>query len=316
MKPNLLVVAPIDNINGLLDKLSAHFNIYLGFDSISPEFYPRIDAIYTNPNCSSISWDRDLLKSFPNLRTFTTASTGTVHVDKNYLASSNIAFTSLTEERNCINKISSTAEHSLCLALAALRKLPASFDHVRAGGWSYSDFIGRQYSDLTVGIIGFGRLGTFFSQYSLALGAKVIVYDPYKNIPSHYIDQVQCLEQIFVQSDLVSLHVHVTDETRGFINTDILSLAKPDLTLVNTSRGEIIDEPSLTSFLNSNPHAVYAADVITDEHLGPKHSYLYNNVTNKDQLILTPHLAGMTYEARQRAFHHAADQLISTFSTS
>ena len=118
--------------------------------------------------------------------------------------------------------------------------------------WDYTKFIGRQINKLNFGIIGFGRLGQYYAKYCKAFGAKVYVYDPYKNVEDEKINQVNKIEEIFNKSDVISLHVHVNRETTNMINKDCLKYAKDELLIVNTSRGEIINENDLVQFLKDN----------------------------------------------------------------
>ena len=117
------------------------------------------------------------------------------------------------------------------------------------GEWDYTRFIGRQMNCLTVGVIGYGRLGSMYSQYCLAFGSRVLVYDPYKTVINPKLEQVESLDILVKNSDIISLHVHVGDETLGMINKDTLEKAKNDVLLINTSRGEVVNELDLVNFL-------------------------------------------------------------------
>ena len=121
------------------------------------------------------------------------------------------------------------------------------------------------------------------------------------------------LSTLFSSCDAVSLHVHVTPETRKFITKDLLSLTKPSFSLINTSRGAICDEISIAQWLKSSPGHIYATDVI-DAEIGSNvfESPLVNHFLDSNQLILTPHIGGMTYDARNTAYTRAA-QLLSRY---
>ena len=166
------------------------------------------------------------MRIYPNLKVITTASTGTVHINIEAFTKQKIPVISITNERQVISKISSTAEHAFCLALAALRNAFPAYQSTLNGEWDYEPYIGRQFRNLNIGVIGYGRLGTFFSNYCDAFGAKVFVYDPYKDVLHPRIEQVDSLEEIAKHSDLVSLHVHVTNETEKMISESFLSKCK------------------------------------------------------------------------------------------
>ncbi len=310
----LLIITPIKHIEGCYEKLSMIKDcslIYLP-DCTKNQFLKNKDAnyIFTNPNKSKIILDKNTLKSFNDLEVICTASTGTNHIDKEFLKFQNIKLISLTNERFLINKITSTAEHAFCLTLGALRNLIPSQNSVLQGQWDYEPFVGRQISELTVGVIGYGRLGTYYSHYCDAFGAEVLVYDPYKNVPHTSIKQINYLDELFIRCDIISIHVHVSQETKKLISWNLLEKAKKNLLLVNTSRGDIVDEEALLNFLMKNQDSKYATDVLCDELEGVHDNKLRLFAQNSNQLIITPHIAGMTVEGQSLAFNHAANLLL------
>ena len=230
------------------------------------------------------------------------------------MSNHSIDLLSLTEEREIINTISSTAEHALALTMSAVRNVPQSFNSVLEGEWNYEKFIGRQLDKLTVGIIGYGRLGSKYAEYILSLGSEVLVYDPYKSVNHPNILQKENLDSIFELSDIISIHVHVNEETTDLINSSLLKKAKKDLIIVNTARGEVINERDLIDFLESNPESKAALDVLADEIVSRKQSEILNFVNNSQQIIITPHVGGMTKEAQEIAYNHAAEMLSQYFN--
>ena len=307
----VLVITPVTHIKNVLDTLESINDTFLVVlpDCSVDELKTHSDAyaIFTNPNKSSIYLGKENLENFHNLRIICTASTGTVHIDKKYCQENFIEIISLTEERNVINKISSTAEHSFALMLSGLRNIPQSNISVKLGVWDYEPFIGRQINTLTIGVIGYGRLGTYFANYCDAFGARILVYDPYKSVNHPRIIQVNSLEDIASHSDVISLHVHVTSETLKMINRTFLSKCKSSCLLVNTSRGEIVDELDLIDFLSNNSKSKYCSDVLYEEIIEKdKNPILRFALSNESQVILTPHIGGMTIEAQEMAFGHAA----------
>ena len=137
-----------------------------------------------------------------------------------------------------------------------------------------------------------------------------MVYDPYKSVNHPRINQVENLEEIASSSDVISLHVHVTDETLKMIDSYFLSKCKSSLVLVNTSRGEIVDEKDLIEFLSNNLKSKYCTDVLSEEIIEKESNPILRfAVSNQSQLVLTPHIGGMTIEAQEMAFSHAAKLL-------
>jgi D-3-phosphoglycerate dehydrogenase len=165
----------------------------------------------------------------------------------------------------------------------------------------------RQFTNLKIGIIGYGRLGIKYSKYMLALNSKVFVYDPLKKIKNLKLIQLKNLKRIFKICDVISLHVHVQKNTVNMINSKLLSHAKDNLLLINTSRGELINEEDLIKFLKKNKEAKYAADVLNNEIKNKKKNKILNEFKNNNQILITPHIGGMTIEAQEIAYGKAID---------
>lgn len=315
-KPKILVITPVRHIKGVVPSLEDIGHTTYIDDPCLEEVLKIIndfDAIFTNPNKSKIFIGKELLDAAKNLKVICTASTGTNHIDKTYAFENDIKVLSLTEERKVISRISSTAEHAFTLTMAGLRNLVSSHQSVMKGEWDYTRFIGRQMNCLTVGVIGYGRLGSMYSQYCLAFGSRVLVYDPYKTVTNPKLEQVESLDILVQNSDIISLHVHVGDETQGMINKDTLEKAKNDVLLINTSRGEVVNELDLVNFLKKNPNTKVATDVLSDEIRNRNSSPLLNFAKRSKQVIVTSHIGGMTYDAQQIAYNHSVLMLKEFF---
>lgn len=311
MDIEILVITPINHIQGvreILDRIGTVTNLEDPTPNDVLNHISSKNAIFTNPNKSKVYIGRDIMNAGKDLQVICTASTGTNHIDTSYAFRGGLTVLSLQEERDVINRISSTAEHAFALMLAALRHIPQSFDAVKLGKWDYRRFIGRQLDYLTVGVVGYGRLGSYFGRYARAFGCRVLAYDPYKTIENESINQVE-LDQLLSESDIISLHVHVTDETTSMVDNSWFSRMKPSVILVNTSRGEVINELALIEFLKEHPSAVLAADVVSNEVSHRHASPLIAYARSAPNVILTPHIGGMTEEGQQIAYRHAARQL-------
>jgi phosphoglycerate dehydrogenase-like enzyme len=317
MKPKLLVITPVKHINGVAKKLECASEVtYIDDPSLNDvlSIVDNYDAIYTNPNKSRIFIGKEIFTVGRKLSVICTASTGTNHIDKVCAEKMGVKILSLTEERSVINRISSTAEHAFSLTMSSLRNIIKGHNDVMAGRWDYEKFIGRQMDGLVIGVVGYGRLGGFYTKYCLAFGAKVMIYDPYKNISDVDAEQVNDISILLEKADVISFHVHVSDETTNMINSNWFSKMKSDVLLVNTSRGEIINEDHLVTFLKKNQSAKMATDVIYDEIRNRKENVLLKYASNSDQVIVTPHIGGMTKEAQEIAYNHAANMLSEYFN--
>lgn len=316
MIPKILVITPVHHIQGVWEILESIGQVTYLEDPMPEDVLNLISnqhAIFTNPNRSNVFIGREIFDASRELKVICTASTGTNHIDMKYAAKQGVTILSLTEERNVINKISSTAEHAFALTLGALRHIPQAFDSVKRGEWDYTPFIGRQLDHLTIGVVGYGRLGRYFARYARAFGSRVLAYDPYVVVEDETIVQTD-LDQLLKESDVISLHVHVTPETTGMVNQTWFSKMKPWVVLVNTARGEIINETDLIAFLKERPDARLAADVIPGEVPAKQSSPLVEYARTASNVILTPHVGGMTVEGQQIAYTHAA-RLLRRFFT-
>lgn len=311
-EPRILVITPVKHIAGVPEILeSAGIVTYID-DPMPQEVMSVIGgyhALYTNPNKSKVYIGPEILDAAPELRVICTASTGTNHIDKKYAQARGVEILALTEERAVIERISSTAELAFALMMASLRHVVPGFRSVLDGEWDYTQFIGRQVNHLTVGVIGYGRLGRMFAGYARAFGARVLVHDPYKTVDGEGLEQVTDLAELLRQSDVISIHVHVTDETLGMLNRARFAEMNGDVLIVNTSRGDVINESELVEFLKLNPRARVATDVLEDEIRNRLASPLLRFAHESDQVLITPHIGGMTSDAQEIAYGHAASRL-------
>tara|TARA_B100001175_G_scaffold315086_1_gene325877 strand:+ start:2476 stop:3423 length:948 start_codon:yes stop_codon:yes gene_type:complete len=315
MKPKVLVITPVHHIKGVRETLESFAEItYLDDPSLQEaiEVIENFDVVFTNPNKSKVFIGSELINAAKKLKVICTASTGTNHIDMNYAAKKGVQILSLTEERQVINRISSTAELAFALTMAGLRNVVNSHNNALKGEWNYMNYIGRQMNCLTIGVVGYGRLGSMYADYCKAFGAKVIVYDPYKNVDDTEIKQVNRLDDLLL-ADVISIHVHVSEETKNMFRKDIFNKMKKDILIVNTSRGDIINEPELINFLKDNPQAKIATDVLADEVRNRLESPLLQYAKENNQVTITQHIGGMSREAQEIAYGHAAQKLKDHF---
>lgn len=317
MKRNILLITPIKHIPKVYDLLEKSFNIYYFPDFKYKDLVKlknvNFYAIYTNPNKSRVRIDKKIINALCDLKYVVTASTGTNHIEKKLLKQKNIKLISLTRDLKTIKTISSTAEHAFALTLNAIRNIDAASRSVRNGEWDYLPFVGRQMNKLNILIVGFGRLGKMYYKYAKSFGSTIKVCDPYVQIKKNnsnicFVDLIEGVKD----ADIISLHVHHTKETEKMINKKILKHCKDGVTIINTSRGEIVNENDIITFLNKNRSSKYYTDVIYDEiNSKSKNILLKENIKNTN-IFITPHIGGMTLDAQEIAFGRVANKLIST----
>ena len=192
----------------------------------------------------------------------------------------------------------SVAQHTFALLLELTNQVGRHVESVRAGDWArspdwcYSKTPLLELRDKTIGIIGFGRIGRQVANLARAFGMKVIFYD--KN-ESPDADQVVSLEELFGQSDFISIHCPLTKENHGFIDKRLLSTAKPGAFLINTSRGQLVNETDLANALRVGVLGGAALDVLSIEPPPADHP-----LSGFSNCIITPHMAWLSKEARNR----------------
>src|SRR2546428_5484812 len=191
----------------------------------------------------------------------------------------------------------SAAEHGMGLLLALVRHIPWAAEAMRRGEWDRKRFEGRELRGKTMGVVGLGRIGGHAAQLARAFGMQVAAHDPY--LPRERAAELQVrllpLDDLLRQSDVVTLHVAHTEQTHHLINADRLKLMKPTAVLINTARGELVDEAALAEAVQAKRIAGAAVDVFAVEPL-PADAPL----RRLDRVILTPHLAASTAEAQER----------------
>ncbi len=316
-KFKILVITPVKHIKGLVEILDSIGIVdYLDDPSLDDviKIIKNYDAIFTNPNKSKVFIGKALLDSAEKLKVICTASTGTNHIDKEIAKDKKIPIIALTEERQVISKISSTAELAFGLTLDGLRNITVSHNNAMMGQWDYTKYIGRQMDSLTIGVIGYGRLGSIYCDYCKAFGSRIMVFDPYKEVDVENIEQVDNLSKLFGEADVIAIHVHVTDETIGMIDKSYFNQMKSNILLINTSRGDIVNEEDLVNFLSLNPESRVATDVLSNEIQNRESSPLFKYAQENHQVIVTQHIGGMTLEAQEIAYGHAAKLLAIFFN--
>ena len=205
--------------------------------------------------------------------------------------------------------IVSAAEHTMAMLLAMARQIPKANSELRAGVWNRS-LKGIELRNKVLGIIGFGRVGTFVAEMAKGFRLNVIAYDPMvsQSIADKLGVQLVELGTLLARSDFVSVHVPLTKTTRGLIGTEQLAQMKPTAMIINCARGGIVDEQALYEALDAGRLAGAAIDVFGEEPA------VGNILTRSDKTVVTPHLAASTVEAETSAGKDVAEQIVAVLS--
>lgn len=233
----------------------------------------------------------DIIKQLPRLKVLATGSVGTDMIDVEYANSQGIAVRNLagiaTEE---------VAVHALALLLASERYLVEAIETTQFGGWT-TDFASmpRRLSNLTLGLIGLGRIGRHFADIASPLVSRTIAYDPYVE-RSDGIELFDSITEVLTNSQIVSLHLPLNQETRGIIGAKQLAALPDNSLLINVSRAELVDSDALLSSLHTKNGVRYAADVLLGE---PPHKK--DRLRDTPRSIVTPHI-GFLSETSARSY--------------
>jgi len=243
--------------------------------------------------------DREALNAGGRLRVIVTATTGLDHIDLEYAQERGITVLSLRGETEFLQEVRATAEHTWALLLGLLRNIVPASIAARQGNWDRDRFRGRELNGKRLGIVGLGRLGQKVARYGLAFGMDVGVFDPFVLDGVDGVRREPALTDLLTKSDILSLHLPLNTETQGMIGTTELALLPAGAVLVNTSRGQLIDESALIKALKRKHLAGAALDVVAQERNSQNRclSPLLDYAGTHDNLLVTPHIGGATYES-------------------
>jgi D-3-phosphoglycerate dehydrogenase / 2-oxoglutarate reductase len=250
-----------------------------------------------------LPWSADSIARLEKCRIIARYGIGFDNVDLGAAADAGIVVTNVPDY-----SVEEVATHALALILASLRKVVIANDSVRSGTWTIDNFrpISR-LSTLTVGLVGYGRIARRISAPLEALGAGVIAHDPYLQ-PGSDLPPLLELDTVLARSDIVSLHLPLTDETRGIIDGDALARMKPTAILINTSRGPLVDLDALSLALKEGTIGAAGLDVFDVEPLDA------SRIEGVPNLIVTPHMAYYSEEALAESQRKAATQVVKVLT--
>lgn len=268
-------------------------------DSSDPAFGEALSGAHGLVVRSATKVRRDLLQKAPELRVVGRAGVGVDNIDLGVATELGVAVLNAPAGNTV-----SAAELTMALILAMVRKVAAADASVRTGAWARSSFKGAELRGRTLGLVGAGRIGGEVAKRCRAFGMRVLAHDPYLTDDRAEDLRVQraTLDEVLEAADVLSLHVPLTDDTRGLIDSGALARMKKGAFLVNVARGGVVDEAALVDALESGRLAGAALDVYAAEPL-PEDSPL-RDVPN---LVLTPHLGASTAEAQELVAREIAE---------
>ena len=248
----------------------------------------------------------DVLKSLPNLKVISFVGLGVSSFFD--LAEADRRGVTITHG---LSAASSVAEHTIALMLAASRNIVLRDREIRQGAWN--DFPCFDLKGKTLGLIGYGRIAQFVTPLAQAFGMNVIAWtrNPNAEVASNFGIEFFPLSELLASSDVISLHLHLNENTEGILTSDLLYSTKPGVVIVNTAREQLLDETALIELLKSGHIGTMATDVFNDEPLPMDHPF-----RALDNVVMTPHNAYNTPDATAMMCDVAIDNLEAYFAGS
>ena len=255
---------------------------------------------------SSTKVTQKVLDAASNLKVVGRAGIGVDNVDIPYATSKGVAVMN-TPFGNAIT----TAEHTISLIMSLVRNIPQANESTHQGKWEKSKYMGTEITGKTLGVIGCGNIGSIVADRALGLKMKVLAFDPFLTEEKALDLKVKKvdLEELLSFSDIITLHVPMTDQTANIINKDTLEKCKDGVRIVNCARGGLVDEKALKRFIEKGKVAGAAIDVYEIEPA--KESIFFD----MEEVICTPHLGASTLEAQENVALQVADQMSDFLTT-
>jgi D-3-phosphoglycerate dehydrogenase len=312
-KPLLLIVEPNNFSENARTVLEKTFEIRQGpctraelLASIS-----KYDALMTR---LGHRFDEEMISRGKSIKAIGTPTTGLNHIDIPTATQRGIRIFSLLGERKFLDNIHATAEFTWGILLALLRKIPAATESVKQKIWDRDFFRGCELNGKVLGVIGYGRLGTKVANYGRAFGMQVIACDPNVTVPN-WVKNTN-LYELAASADIVVVHASYDISTHGMLTNKFFDTLRPGAFLVNTARGELIDEFALLDSLKRGRLAGAALDVLCFENsaiTSPESLALIEYSHKHDNLLITPHIAGATDESMEKTEVFIAGRLCDYF---
>ena len=304
MKPNALVIEAEYYPQELLRRLEAKVSITES--SAVTQEQLRNDLLLHDTEilfCGlGINIDESLLGQVANIKYVVSPATGTNHLDLDYLNARNIKLIYLGDFSNEISNVFSTAELAWSLLLAVVRRIIPAHGSVVSGSFDRGPFLGVDLAGRTLGIIGYGRLGRRVAEYGQAFGMRVVVCDIDDSKVLNLANGITAftLDQLLSTSDVVSIHVPLNEHTHRLITGMQISKMKNGAVLINTSRGEVVDELAIVDALETGKLYGVGVDVLVGENannFSSDNSPLVRAATRNLNAVVSPHIGGWTNQA-------------------
>ncbi len=294
-RPRVLVREPIADAG--IELLRERFDVDVDSNGDLAGTIANYEAIVIR---SATKLDAALIEKADRLKVIGRAGVGVDNVDVEAATRRGIVVANAPE-----STVISAAEHTLGLLLALSRHIPQAHSALKEGRWERARYGGIELAGKTLGVLGFGRIGQQVARRALGLEMNVVAHDPFvarERFRELGVERAETRDEVLAAADFLTLHLALTDETTGSIDSKALARMRDGVRIVNAARGELVDEGALVDALSSGKVAAAALDVFAVEpYSGP--------LLELDNVIVTPHLAASTEEAQDRAGVIVAEQV-------
>ena len=298
----ILILEPEGFPAAAIDRLRDLGTVSLGPDAAGAD---NADVVFVR---LAATLDADFHARHPALRWIVSPTTGLNHIDLDHFAARGVEVVSLRGRVDFLDHIHATAEHTLALALGLIRRLVPAARDVAAGNWNRYPFKGRELFGKTVLLYGYGRIGRMVARLYRAFGCHVLACDI---VPGRVPDDMRCdLSAVIPDIDILSIHLPLNDTTAGIVDAAFLARLGRHAIVVNTARGEIVDQPALLAALERAELAGAALDVLWDEPTPFDTPLQARFAALGDRLLVTPHIGGFTHESLEMVENHIVDVFI------
>jgi D-3-phosphoglycerate dehydrogenase len=260
---------------------------------------------------SKIKITKEIINNAIKLKFIARAGAGMENIDVAYAESKGIKCLHAPEGNR-----DAVGEHAVGMMLSLFNNLCRANKEVREGKWIREGNRGIELKGKTVGIIGYGNMGSAFAENLKGFGVKILAVDKYKkNFGNDFITE-STLEQLFEEADILSLHIPLTDETHYLINGEFISRFKKNIYIINTSRGKCLNTSDLVKNIRSGKVAGACLDVLEYEMTSFENIDVkilpeaFQYLIQSDKVILSPHIAGWTHESNEKIARVLADKIV------
>ena len=290
-----------------VDKMSENFDVT--YDTSLHENQAKLSSLISNTDAvivrNKTQLTEDLLSKAEQLTFVGRLGVGLDNIDTDYCSNNGI----FVQPATGMNA-DSVAEYVITCSLSLLKNIPIAHHGTSSGQWPRTSIESRELGRKTLGLLGFGVIGKKVSRLAQVFGAKVIAYDPFvkeSEASKHNVSLVK-QEDLFDLSDVISIHLPLTDQTRNLINARSINLMKQNPIIINSSRGSIVNEKDLLQAYSEKIISGFALDVFSSE---PVEEDFYKHISYSMNCILTPHNSGVTTESNVRVSQFIAEKTIN-----